>query len=87
MAPEHLLLGILSDADCEAARLLQRGGVDRTALYTGLRASLGGEEGSPRFRPREVDSRVADLSRVIGYGVSMALNPGLSVEDLDLLLT
>ena len=37
--------------------------------------------------PREVDSRVADLSRVIGYGVSMALNPGLSVEDLDMLLT
>ena len=37
--------------------------------------------------PREVDSRVADLSRVIGYGVSIALNPGLSVEDLDLLLT
>jgi len=36
--------------------------------------------------PREVDSRVADLSRVIGYGVSMALNPGLSVVDLDLLL-
>ena len=37
--------------------------------------------------PREVDSRVADLSRVIGYGVSMALNPGLTTEDLDLLLT
>ena len=36
--------------------------------------------------PREIDSRVADLSRVIGYGVSMALNPGLTVEDLDLLL-
>lgn len=37
--------------------------------------------------PREVDSRVADLSRVIGYAVSMALNPGLSPEDLDLLLS
>lgn len=37
--------------------------------------------------PREVDSRVADLSRVIGYGISIALNPGLTVEDLDLLLT
>ena len=37
--------------------------------------------------PREVDSRVADLGRVIGYAVSMALNPGLSVEDLDMLLT
>lgn len=36
--------------------------------------------------PREIDSRVADLSRVIGYGVSMALNPGLTVDDLDLLL-
>lgn len=36
--------------------------------------------------PREVDSRVADLSRVLGYGISMALNPGLTVEDLDLLL-
>lgn len=36
--------------------------------------------------PREVDSRVADLSRVIGYGISMALNPGLTIEDLDMLL-
>lgn len=48
----------------------------------------GGLPGTDLFvTPREVDSRVADLSRVIGYGVSMALNPGLSVEDLDLLLT
>jgi len=37
--------------------------------------------------PKEVDSRVADLSRVIGYGISMALNPDLTVEDLDLLLS
>lgn len=47
----------------------------------------GGLPGSNLFvTPREVDSRVADLSRVIGYGVSMALNPDLTVEDLDLLL-
>lgn len=46
-----------------------------------------GLPGSDLFvTPREVDSRVADLSKVIGYGVSMALNPGLTVEDLDLLL-
>ncbi len=37
--------------------------------------------------PREIDSRVADLSRVIGYGVSLALNPGLTLEELDLLLS
>ena len=36
--------------------------------------------------PREVDLRVADLSKVLGYAVSMALNPSLSVEDLTMLL-
>ena len=36
--------------------------------------------------PREVDSRVADLSRVLGYGVSRALNPSLSVEELNMLI-
>ena len=36
--------------------------------------------------PREVDSRVADLARVIGYGVSLALNPELSVEELTMLV-
>ena len=36
--------------------------------------------------PREVDSRVADLARVIGYGVSLALNPELSVEELIMLV-
>ena len=36
--------------------------------------------------PREVDSRVADLSRVLGYAVSLALNPSLSVEELNMLV-
>jgi spore protease len=36
--------------------------------------------------PREIDSRAADLSRVIGYGVSLALNPSLTVEDLSMLM-
>ena len=36
--------------------------------------------------PREVDSRVADLSRVLGYAVSIALNPSLSVDELTMLL-
>lgn len=37
--------------------------------------------------PREIDSRVDDLAKVIGWGISMALNPALTMEDLDLLLT
>ena len=36
--------------------------------------------------PREVDSRVADLAKVIGYGISIGLNPSLSVDDLVMLL-
>ena len=36
--------------------------------------------------PREIDSQVADLAKVIGYGISLGLNPSLSVEDLAMLL-
>ena len=37
--------------------------------------------------PKDIDSQVADLSKVIGYGISMALQPGMTVEELDLLLS
>ena len=36
--------------------------------------------------PRDIDQSVADLSKVIGYGVSLALQRDLSIEDLELLL-
>lgn len=36
--------------------------------------------------PREIDSRIADLSKLLGYAVSLALQPGLSLEDLELFL-
>ena len=63
-----------------ALDLLERGG--RTGTD---RADLpGGEDFF--VTPREVDQRVADLGRVLGYGVSLALNPSLSVEELTMLL-
>lgn len=37
--------------------------------------------------PKDIDSQVDDLSKVIGYGISMALQPGMTVEELDLLLS
>ena len=37
--------------------------------------------------PKDIDSQVNDLSKVIGYGVSMALQPGMEVEELELLLS
>lgn len=37
--------------------------------------------------PKDIDSQVADLSKVIGYGINLALQPKLSLEDLDMLLS
>lgn len=45
-----------------------------------------GEGGSLLVTPKDIDSQVSDLSHIIGYGISLALQPGLTVEDLDLLL-
>ena len=36
--------------------------------------------------PRDIDERVADLSKVIGYGITLALQPHLNIEDLQQLL-
>lgn len=48
--------------------------------------ALAGEGTELFVTPREVDSRVADMAKVIGYGISLGLNPGLTVEDLTMLL-
>ena len=63
--------------------------VDASTLIMDLlgRDDDGGLPGKELFvTPREIDSRAADLSRAIGYGVSLALNPSLTVEDLAMLM-
>lgn len=37
--------------------------------------------------PRDIDSQVNDLGKLVGYGLSMALQPGLELQDLELLLS
>ena len=37
--------------------------------------------------PRDIDQRVADLSRVVGYAIDLALQPSLTLEDLEMLLS
>ena len=37
--------------------------------------------------PKDIDSQVADLAKVIGYGITLALQPELTVEELELLLS
>ena len=36
--------------------------------------------------PKDIDSQVSDLARVIGYGINLALQPELTLEELELLL-
>lgn len=70
--------------------------VDAATLALDILAQAGQEAFDPEaldsrgadlfVTPREIDTQVADLAKVIGYGLSMALNPHLTVEDLDLLL-
>ena len=55
-----------------------------------LAADLTGretQEGRDLFvTPRDIDSRVADLGRLLGWAITLALQPGLDWEDLELLL-
>lgn len=37
--------------------------------------------------PKDIDSQVADMAKVIGYGIDLALQPDMTVEDLDMLLS
>lgn len=49
--------------------------------------ALAGTGASLMVTPRDIDSRVADLSKVIGYGISLAINPQLTLEDMELMLS
>lgn len=37
--------------------------------------------------PKDIDSQVGDLSKIIGYAIDLALQPGLTIEELELLLS
>ncbi len=46
-----------------------------------------GRGGELLVTPKDIDSQVSDLSKVIAYGINLALQPELSIQDLDLLLS
>ena len=48
--------------------------------------ALGGAQGLI-VTPRDVDAQVEDLAAVIGYVIDLALQPGLTVADIDLLVS
>ena len=48
---------------------------------------LGGRGRRLFVTPDSIDARVRELGKVLGYGLDLALQPGLTVEDLEALLS
>ena len=57
-----------------------------------LCADLTGQSSRPEqgrtmmVTPRDIDQQIADLSRLLGFGISLALQPQMTVAELELLL-
>ena len=50
-------------------------------------AALHGAGADVVVTPRDIDQRVQDLSKVVGYAIDLALQPTLTLEDVELLLS
>ena len=62
--------------------------MDGAVLTAGLKDEASSRAGQELLvTPRDIDSRAADLAKVIGYGINLALQPGLELEELELLLS
>ena len=71
--------------------------VDGATLAADLLAEAGQAHPDPRalrgageglmVTPRDIDARVADLAKVVGFGINLALQTGLTVEDVELFLS
>lgn len=48
--------------------------------------SLGGEGASLYLTPRDIDVRVRETAKIIAYAINLALQPGLTLEDLETLV-
>ena len=69
--------------------------VDAATMCAGLVEEIGGNADEARLRraagdmivtPREIDQRVADISKMLGYGINLALHNGMSVDDITMFL-
>lgn len=49
--------------------------------------ALNGAAADLMVTPRDIDQSAADMAKVIGYGITMALQDGLNTEDIELFLS
>lgn len=69
------------DAATLAAELAERAGV------SGLEGKDMGDDGNMIVTPRDIDRSVKDISKLIGYGLNLAMHDGLTVADVDMFLS
>ena len=51
-----------------------------------LEASVFNSDTDMIVTPRDIDRSVSDVSRLIGYGIDLALHDGLTTADIDMFL-
>lgn len=62
--------------------------VDSTTLALDLTGKRPTDESlTMMVTPRDIDARVGELSKVVGFGINLALQPGLPIEDMELFLS
>ena len=49
-------------------------------------AALREQSGGMIVTPREIDSQVRNISRLMAYGINLAVHSGLTVSDVDMFL-
>ena len=62
--------------------------VDGATLALDLTGKRPTDEGeSMMVTPRDIDARVGELAKAVGFGINLALQPGLTIEDMELFLS
>jgi spore protease len=70
------------DAGTLAADLMESAGMGETDP-----SKFGDFGGSVMVTPRDIDERVAELAKVVGYGINLALHRDMSIEDITAFLS
>ena len=68
------------EAGTLALDLLRQAGQEPTEEF------LGGAEASLIVTPKDIDRTVAELGRLIGFGINLALHPWLTLGDLEMMV-
>ena len=59
------------------------------ADLAGDQLPMGALDGAPSLivTPKDIDTLVSDVAKVIGYGINLAVQEGLTVEDVEMFLS